>query len=218
MIFDLQKLIHYLKTQKISVSVVMFAFAQAVNVNTDNELQHCITKSLISIIEAYIEKLRLSSNDFGEEDKRATQLLVRTYLSSINFSTTITTTKPIPVSSHQHAKKGETGVNSPPAKAPGLPSSTSPEQPHNKAPVVKDEVPSNSDVLKKNQLFGNICTSVNYLLSINSPNGFLTPQSQSIASVKLFINEESREIFIKLLVSVKISLKMNTPPILYLCL
>lgn len=162
------------------MSIVMFAFAQALNVNTDTTLQHCITKCLTGIVEKYTwdkfsNAVDLSHIEFAEDEKRGIQFLVRTYLSNINFSSNIPASTPKTVAiADQDSTANE------------------------KSKSVNTSGPT--DIMKRNQIFGNVCTCVNFLLSVNTPGGMLTPQSQNLATVQLFVNEDSRENYIKLLV------------------
>jgi hypothetical protein len=171
----------------------MFAFSQAMNVNTDTILQHCITKCLITIVEKYIsDKLKkmgeVSHIEFVEDEKRVTHLLVRTYLSNINFSSNLppVTAHHTTTTTNEHASSNETSNL-----------------------ILRAETAASIDLLKRCQVFGSICTCVNYLLSINSPGGLLTPQSQNVAIVHLFMNEDSRENYIKLLVCNSVQVYSN---------
>lgn len=173
----------FLKSADITLSIVMFAFSQAINVNTDSVLQHCFTKCLVTVVEKYVSAILNKAEDveFAEEEKRAIQLLVRTYVSNINFSSNI----PTPPTHLTHPTVGESHD----------PSKSSPIK------VVTTTVAGPADVLNRSQVFGNVCSCVNFLLSIYSPGGMLTPQSQNLATAHYFMNEDSRENYIKLLVN-----------------
>jgi len=214
-----QMVVKSLKQEKIAVSDVMLAFAQSVNLNSDTQLQHCITKCLTSILETYLsEKLSAileienpvsdrrpslyqstqvagvatGRSNFTDDEKRAIHALVRTYLS--NFNSELTPNTHVNAAQN-HTKITANNINS--KENTFQPKNTTQNQPIGQPPHI-----SPTDILK-NQIFGKIPSFVNFLLSINATGGqvTMTPQAQSLATSSLFPNDESRENFIKLLVS-----------------
>jgi hypothetical protein len=225
-----QMVVNSLKQSKLTVSDIMLAFAQAVNLNSDAHSQHCITKCLTTILELYLSR-RLKSEtqdahnqsvylssplahsagvasgihpNFTDEEKRAVQTLVRTYLS--NFSVALTHSPDAATDGESHFNSHKNGSSLKGQNAINVKQNTADSgAQHNKDvkdSTVGDKRPStSSEILKTNSIFRPIPSFVNYILSLNTPGGTIAPQSQSLASSSLLPNEESRESFIKLLVS-----------------
>jgi len=192
----------------------MLAFAQAVNLNSDAHLQHCITKCLTSILETHLsQRLKLETENtqvqslhvtspviqtagaakntnlhFSDEEKRAVQTLVRTYLS--NFSLSLNHSS---AGTDNKSKDQETGSSNDVTETHDLNKDDCKIASDKNAIVCADDA-------DKNICFGSIPSFVSYLLSLNTPGGNISPQSQNIKTSPLLPSEDSRENFTKLIV------------------
>ncbi|CAL8096235.1 unnamed protein product [Orchesella dallaii] len=200
-----------MRHQEVTVSEVMLAFAKAVNLNSESQVQRSLAKALRVILESYFAD-KISSSDtprkqggaelnvvnvaFSEDERHAALALVRSYLSDISLSPTNT------------LKKSSTGDNNfsadpPPATEGSSISQENPNAEHQKTSKdnessVSEHVVDKTDIITRNQIFGKIPSFVNFLLSVETPGGSMTPVSTSF-SPSLFSNVENMDSYIRLL-------------------
>lgn len=198
------------------MSEVMLAFAKAVNLNSESLVQRSLARALRRILESYFsEKSFIKGDDsssasrpsstgtnsttttgltFSDDERHAVQALVRSYISDISFSSPnklirSTTSDPNFLVDNP-SPEGSSGIN---------------QQVHVGSEKNKtegegvDATNDNTAAVAKNQIFEKIPSFVNFLLSIESPGGSLTPASKTF-SPSLFGSQENMESYIRLLV------------------
>lgn len=188
----------------------MLAFAKAVNLNSESQIQRSLAKALRAVLESYfsskicnktISEVVDSPNTgddiqsilFTEDERHAVQALVRSYISDISF---------------QPTKKLIRSINAEQSPSPDSPQVDDKvesilEQDSSIIPddsIFLPETINGTEMLTQNQIFGKHPSFVNFILSVDMPGGSITPSSTSF-SPTMFSNQDSMESYIRLLVS-----------------
>ncbi|ODN05909.1 Hermansky-Pudlak syndrome 3 protein, partial [Orchesella cincta] len=195
-----------IRNQEVTVSEVMLAFAKAVNLNSESQVQRSLAKALRVILESYFADKISSRSDssrklgatelptnvaFSEDERHAALALVRSYLSDISLSPTNTLMKSSAGDSNFTAEASSDGSHEN-SNVENMKASQENEA------AIPENIIDKADIIARNQIFGKIPSFVNFLLSVETPGGSMTPVSTSF-SPSLFSNLENMDSYIRLL-------------------
>lgn len=204
-----------MRSQEVSISEVMLAFAKAVNLNSESQIQRSLAKALRTILEFYFSS-KISNNNnskdvsqnqakadkipsnvvFTDDERHAVQALVRSYISDISLSPTNKLIKSATIESPLASEK--------PLISDNAESKAEPESIDNEHVKISEDVPfletvNGAEIIARNQLFGKIPSFVNFLLGVDTPGGSITPANTTF-SPNMFSNLDNMESYIRLLV------------------